>query len=948
MGATPRSLRADADAGLLARIRLLLPQGNTLPRDVWLRRHRWLVLLLGGQGVGIAIYALLQGFSVPHSCAEGGVLVAFAAAAWATRDHQRLAGVVCSLGLVSTSAVLVHVSGGLVEAHFHFFVMIVLLTLYEDWLPFLVAAAYVAVHHGVAGIVDPASVYNHPDAIAHPLKWAAIHALFVTAAGLAAIVAWRLNEEYRAQTESAFQIASASERSLAEAQELAQIGSFEWDLASGVVEWSQGLFHVFGLDPERFRPSYEGYVERIHPDDRERVERGIGEAARSFGNFSHQYRYQHPDGSVRTFHGRGEVLFDDHGQPATMVGTCQDVTERQRAEVQAVQRAAEQEAVAGLGKLALAGARIPALFREAVTKVSEVLEADIVAVCELIEEEDELVILAQVGMEDAIGVRFPATATGSASGHTLVTGEPVIVDDWATEQRFAMPAFARELGVRSAMTVLIKGRGGRFGVLGAFAADPGRFDGDDVNSFEAVANVLAAAIDRAAAEDEIRHRALHDPLTALPNRVLFVDRLERALAHARRDGKRVGVLFCDLDQFKLVNDSLGHEAGDELLGAVAPRLAQALRRSDTVARFGGDEFGILVEGVDDERDATRAAERIAGALVTPFVLRGREHFVTASIGIAIGDGAEPPESLIRDADAAMYRAKERGRGRYEIFDEVMRSRALVHLRTENDLRRALERDELTVHYQPVISLATGELSGLEALVRWQHPERGLLWPGEFIRLAEESGLIVELGDRVLELACRQAVAWQRERPDAPPIGISVNISPRQLVDRTFCDRVRAVLVESDLQPVCLSLEVTETMLVDEFESPAATFERLKELGVGLVLDDFGTGFSSLGYLQRFPFDLLKIDRSFVDRLGTDAANMAIVTAVTGIADALGLGVVAEGVETKAQLDVVTALGCGYAQGFYFSRPLEPAQVPAVLPGALPRVAPAAEGGAVPS
>jgi diguanylate cyclase (GGDEF)-like protein/PAS domain S-box-containing protein len=937
--ATSCSLRADSETGLLGRLRALLPQGNTLPREVWLRRHRWLVLLLAAQGVGITIYALFRGFTVPHSCAEGGVLVAFAVAAWVTRDQQRLAAVLCSVGLVSTSALLVHVSGGLIEAHFHFFVMIVLLTLYEDWLPFLVAAAYVAFHHGVAGLADPASVYNHPDAIAHPLKWALIHALFVTAAGLAAVVAWRLNEEYRAQTESAFRSASASERSLTEAQELAQIGSFEWDLVDGAVEWSKGLYRVFGLDPEVFAPSYEAYVERIHADDRERVERGIGEAAESGGNFSHQYRYGHPDGSMRTLHARGEVLFGDNGEPEKLVGTCQDVTERQRAEVRAVQRAAEQEAVAELGKLALAGARIPALFREAVTTVSHVLDTDIVAVCELIADEEELVVLAQVGIDDAIGIRFPATRSGWASGHTLLTGEAVIVDDWARERRFEMPAFARRLGVRSSMTVLIKGRDRPFGVLGAFATEPAKFDADDANSLQAVANVLAAAIDRGQADDEIRHRALHDPLTGLPNRVLFVDRLEQALAHARRDGKRVGVLFCDLDQFKLVNDSLGHEAGDELLSAVAPRLAAVLRSSDTVARFGGDEFGILVEAIDDERDVTKAAERIARALVTPFVLRGREHFVTASIGIAIGDGAEPPESLIRDADAAMYRAKERGRGRYEIFDELMRSRALVHLRTENDLRRALERDELVVHYQPMISLATGEISGLEALVRWQHPERGLLAPGEFIGLAEESGLIVEVGDRVLQLACRQAVAWQGERPDAPPIGISVNISPRQLVDRTFCDRVSAVLRETDLQPVCLSLEVTETVLVDEFESPAANFERLKGLGVGLVLDDFGTGFSSLGYLQRFPFDLLKIDRSFVDRLGTDPANMAIVTAVTGIADALGLGVVAEGVETKAQLDVITALGCGYAQGFYLSRPLEPERVPELLSGPLPTRAP---------
>jgi diguanylate cyclase (GGDEF)-like protein len=400
---------------------------------------------------------------------------------------------------------------------------------------------------------------------------------------------------------------------------------------------------------------------------------------------------------------------------------------------------------------------------------------------------------------------------------------------------------------------------------------------------------------------------------------MLVAWLEDALARVA-DDRFVGIVLLDLDHFKIVNDSLGHEAGDELLSTVAPRLDTVLRAGDTVARFGGDEFGILVAEADTIHDVTRVAERLAAALATPFVLRDREYFISASVGIAIGHGGDPAEALIRDSDLAMYRAKERGRGRYEIFDQLMRARAVDHLRTESDLRRALTRDELVVHYQPVLWLNRRQVIGFEALVRWQHPERGLLGPGEFIPLAEESELIVDIGDRVLQIACRQAAAWHAAHPDAPPVSVSVNVSPRQMADRTLPDRVRRVLRETDLDPLSLNLEITESVLVEEAEA-LESITALKGLGVKLALDDFGTGFSALGYLQRFPFDQLKIDRSFVESLGDDPATAAIVQSVVNIADALGLAVVAEGVETEAQVTVLQALGCNFAQGFLFARPL---------------------------
>jgi diguanylate cyclase (GGDEF)-like protein len=912
--------------GFLARVRAVLPQGNTLPYEIWLRRHRWLVGLLAAQGVGMTIYALAQGFPIVHSVQEGGVLVLFAIAAWTVRSRQRLAGVICSLGLITTSAVLVHVSGGLIEAHFHFFVMIILLTLYEDWIPFLIAAGYVLVHHGLMGALEPGSVYNHPDAVAHPFKWAAIHAFFVTGAGAAAVVAWRLNETYRAETTSALELARSRERSLSEAQELAMLGGWEYEIATQQARWSAQLYQVLGLAPESFTPTPERFLEIIDPADHEQLREAYESALERRGKFSTQCRYAHPDGATRILQLRGEVVVDEAEQPVRVTGTFQDVSARELARELAMRRANAQRAVAELGERALGATDLDGLFEEAVKNISSVLRVEMAGVSEWIAEDDEFVILAETGM-DAVGARYPGSKA-SLSGYTLLTGKPVVVADWSTEERFERPPIVDKLGASSAVNVVIRERGRSFGVLVAACREPRTFDADEVSFVQAVANVLSAAIDRVDAEEEMRHQGLHDPLTGLPNRILFVDRLDQALAQAKRSGGPVGVLLCDVDQFKLVNTSLGHETGDELLRAVAQRFSGLLRPGDTLARFGGDEFGVLVGGITLVREVTRIAEHVAAALASPFVLGDGEHFVTASTGIAIGDGTESAESMLRDADLAMRRAKERGRGRYELVDDLMRERATDQLRTENDLRRALERDELRVHYQPIVSLTSGEIGGFEALVRWEHPERGLLSPAEFIPMAEESGLIVELGDRVLDLACEQAARWNTEQPQAA-IGISVNVSAHQLADPAFPDRVASVLERTALPAALLRLEVTETTLVEEHQWSVDNFARLKGLGVGVVLDDFGTGFSSLGYLRRFPFDLLKIDRSFVDQIALPT-NAAIVTAVIGIAEALDLEIVAEGVETKSQLETVTALGCHHAQGYLFSRPVPAAQAAALL------------------
>ncbi len=906
---------------MLARLRAWLPRGSTLPPEAWLRRHRVLLTLLWLHVIALGFYAYSQGYGVGHAIQEAGVVAVIAVAATLAGIRRRLASALVALGLVTGSAVLVHLSDGFIEAHFHFFVMIALLTLYEDWIPFLVAAGYVLIHHGIAGTIDPETVFNHPDAVADPWKWAGIHALFVAGAGAAGVAAWKLNEDHRRDTEQALNHARDSDRSRAEAQQLARLGSFEWDTGSNTVNWSDELFEVFGLEPRSVEPSYERYIGQVHPDDRERIAEAVGTTASTGKPFSHQYRAILADGSQRTFHARGELVPDEDGGAPTLVGTCQDVTERAQAESEALQRAAEQAAVAELGEAALAGGEVAGLMAEAIVVVARVLEADNAAILESLPGEEGFVVRAATGEPgDLVGRRAP-WGQGSQSGYTISSGRAVIVSDWQTETRFERSELLEAVQARSGVSLPIRGRGAAFGVLSVQSRSLRDFSSEDVAFLQSIAHVLAAAIERRGSEEEMRHQALHDPLTGLPNRNLFSDRLAHALDLARRHGSLVAVLFCDLDQFKLVNDSLGHEAGDELLAAVAPRLRGALRDADTIARFGGDEFAILVEEGESERDATRVAERINEVLARPFVLRGRDHFVSATIGIAIGSGEEEPQALIRDADAAMYRAKERGRGTYELFDELMRARALDHLRLENDLRRALDRNELEVHYQPVIDLGSGRIWSAEALLRWNHPEHGLMTPDAFIQIAEESGLIERIGAAVMVQACTAAAQWMEHAgsSNGRPIGISVNLSARQVLDPGLIEIVRSAVETTGIDPNTVSLEITESALLDDADSTLLTLRELKGLGVDLALDDFGTGFSSLGYLQRFDFDVLKLDRAFVARLGHQASDAAIVSAITDMAGALGLEVVAEGVETDAQLERIHELGCRYAQGFLFAR-----------------------------
>ncbi|HUG13838.1 MAG TPA: EAL domain-containing protein [Thermomicrobiales bacterium] len=437
--------------------------------------------------------------------------------------------------------------------------------------------------------------------------------------------------------------------------------------------------------------------------------------------------------------------------------------------------------------------------------------------------------------------------------------------------------------------------------------------------------------ERMQSEEQLRHQAFHDALTGLPNRSLFVDRLEHALGRARRERSTVAVLFLDLDNFKVVNDSLGHRAGDQLLLEMADRLRQCIRPGDTVARLGGDEFTVLLEGITGVADAIRVAQRIIEQSLSLVSIGDQPISVSSSIGIALSS-SEPrlADDLIRDADTAMYEAKRRGKSRYEVFDPHMNAYARDRLELEIALRRASEQGEFELYYQPIVKLTSGRITEVEALVRWNSPERGLVPPGGFMPVAEESGIVIQIGEWVLKTACHQLRRWHDRYPEDPLLSMSVNLSPRQFMQPSLVDMVRAALEDAGIDPRTLKLEISEQVMMEDARQAASTLQELRTLGVRLTLDDFGTGFASLSYLNRFPAHVLKIDRSFIAGIGRNAGSTSLVDATVAIAKTLGIGVIAEGIETTGQLDYLIQIDCEGGQGYYFAMPMRVDQLDKIL------------------
>lgn len=600
------------------------------------------------------------------------------------------------------------------------------------------------------------------------------------------------------------------------------------------------------------------------------------------------------------------------------LGVAQDAVVGSRLDALAAARHLRQQAsITRLGRRALEDADRESLFDEASRLVAETLGADYGGV--FLYEGERLRLSAVHGLPAGAARDLELTrADAMPPTERLSRPDPIVTPDWERERFLRRPDFALRFGIRSSVAVPLAGRLVH-GVIAVARRVPHTPPADEVRYVEAVAHVLAAALDRAAVESEGRHRALHDTLTGLPGRMLALDRVAHAQRRTVHGGGRVAVLAVDLDRFKEVNDLYGVAAGDEVVGAIATRLRELARPADTVARLSGDTFALVCEDVDDD-GAAAFAERIVEEVRRPVRAAGRTLSLTASVGLAFAEAGDDPGDVLRDAEAAMDRAKGHGRDRVELFDARLRARVVERVRLQAALREAVERDELFVAYQPIMALSTGQVTATEALVRWRHPERGVVPPGEFIPVAEESGLIGKIGELVLRRACADVAARCAR---GHRLTCHVNLSPAQAADPGLADRVAAIVDDTGLPADALVLELTESSLMEAGEEPLRVLQAIRSLGVRIALDDFGTGHSSLARLRSFPVDGLKIDRSFVAALDDgDPSDALLVAGIVQMARALGLTVVAEGVETPAQVARLERMGCRYAQGFHLARPGE--------------------------
>lgn len=713
-----------------------------------------------------------------------------------------------------------------------------------------------------------------------------------------------------------------TQQRLDEAQRVGKIGDWEYNAITEETTWSPAVYRILGRDSRLGPPrDFDEHAMLFDSESAVLLRERLSLATESGEAQKFDLRTKGGDGKDSYVQIIAEPRKDDLGKLVGFFGTVQDITERKQAELALHARAHQQQLAARLGRFALSAASLDEVYAEAASTITKGLKVAFSNVLLLDGPQNPLILKAGIGWEpDWIGRQVADPTEQTQTYRVLASEEPVIIHDFSVDSRFTPSELLTSHGVLSGVDVLIGGSEKPVGVLGAYAGTPRKFSTDDIGFLQGVANILSAAVERQRANEQLNHMALHDPLTDLPNRLLLTDRLNIALSHAQRHDQQVAVLFLDLDRFKHVNDVFGHALGDQILHEVAQRLSRCVRSEDTVSRQGGDEFIVALTGIKEEQDAARIADKLLAVVTWPFLLEQTEIILGMSIGIAcFPRNGEDAGTLLRHADTAMYAAKDLGRNCYQFYEAEMNMRALDRLTLESDLHRALERNELFLMYQPQLAFGTGEVLGMEALVRWRHPSRGLISPGEFIPIAEDCGLIVPIGNWVLESACAQHARWVSQ--GLTKGSMAVNISAHQFRQADFCDRISDVLSRTGLQPGLLELEVTEGVVMQGIGQVLQKLNILRELGVTLAIDDFGTGYSSLNYLKQFPLNRLKIDQSFIRGLPDDQGNGAIAKAIIQMGHSLGLNVLAEGIETKEQENHLKTLGCDAGQGYLYARPL---------------------------
>jgi diguanylate cyclase (GGDEF)-like protein/PAS domain S-box-containing protein len=670
-----------------------------------------------------------------------------------------------------------------------------------------------------------------------------------------------------------------NQEQLREAQRLARVGSWELDLVTGKLAWSDELFHIFERDPATTIGSYDLFLAAVHPDDREMVDRAYRESVAKRTPYEIEHRLLMPDGRVKLVQECGETLFSEDGTPLRSIGTAQDISSLRQMESQ----------MQLLG-IAFQHSGEAILISDAQNNIVTVNPA--------------FTALTGYELADAVGKNPRFLSAGRSSP-----------EDYA-----AMWLSIREKGYWQGEIWDRRKDGGIYPKWMSVSVI--RDDAGEIRYH--IAHFTDISVERAA-EEKLHHIAHHDSLTGLPNRFSLSGRIAQALALARRDGGRVALLFIDLDRFKLVNDTLGHHVGDELLIEVAKRLQESVRDSDVVARLGGDEFVIMLTGIEHSASVAVVAEKIVLAVGSPYVIEGHDLYTSPSIGIAVfpTDG-ETGDVLMKNADAAMYHAKNAGRNNFQFFDVKMNQVAVERLSIEHSLRQALARDEFCLYFQPIIDVASGRVVEVEALIRWLHPQQGMIPPIKFIGIAEETGLIQPIGEWVFWSACRMLAEFR----EAGLVGVKmgINISAMQMRNDNLPILARGAIQALNLNPQDLVFEITESVAMQRPEETVAILDLLHNMGIKLAIDDFGTGYSSLSYLKMFPIDHIKLDRSFVEEIGQDGGSSVICDATIGLAHNLGLKLVAEGVETEAQFDYLRERACDLVQGYLFSRPVPAKEV----------------------